>query len=96
VAQRRETGDKLVTIVAGAEVYSGDGGTVQLVPSRFASARDILVVDPDYWAVASLVSLKVEDLAKTGLATRKVMHQEVALVCRNEAASGAIRDVQTT
>jgi hypothetical protein len=93
-AQRRETGDKLVTIVAGAEVYVGDGGTVQLVPSRFASTRDALVVDPDYWAVAELDSLKVIDLAKTGLANRKALYQEVTLVCRNERASGAIRDIQ--
>jgi hypothetical protein len=34
------------------------------------------------------------DLAKTGLATRKAIHCESTLVCRNEAASGAIRDVQ--
>lgn len=93
-AQRRETGDKLVTIVAGAEVYSGDGGTVQLVPSRFSSARDVFVVDPEYWAIGELDSLKIKDLATTGLATRKALYQEVALISRNEAASGVIRDVQ--
>lgn len=94
VAQRRETGTKLITIVAGAEVYTGDGGTVNLVPSRFMSARDTLVLDPEYWAIADLDSLKVIDLAKTGLATRKALYQESTLVCRNEAASGAIRDLQ--
>jgi hypothetical protein len=96
VAQRREAGTDLITIVAGAEVYTGDGGSVQLVPSRFMSARDALVVDPEYWAVADLDSLKVIDLAKTGLATRKALYQESTLVCRNEAASGAIRDIQIT
>jgi hypothetical protein len=94
VSQRRETGTKLITIVAGAEVYTGDGGSVNLVPSRFMSARDTLVIDPEYWAIADLDSLKIIDLAKTGLATRKALYQESTLVCRNEAASGAIRDIQ--
>lgn len=89
--QRRETGDKKATIVAGADVYVSDFGEVQFVPSRFCSANDALVIDPDYWAVAELDSLKVIDLAKTGLATRKAMYQEVTLVSRNEAASAAIR-----
>lgn len=90
---RRESGDKPLTIVAGADIYVSDAGNVQFVPSRFCSARDALVIDPDYWAVAQLDSLKVFDLATTGLATRKAMRQEVALVSRNEAASAAIRDL---
>jgi len=90
---RRESGDKRLTIVAGADIYVSDFGEVQFVPSRFCSARDALVIDPDYWAVATLESLKVFDLATTGLATRKAMRQEVTLVCRNEAASAAIRDL---
>lgn len=90
---RRESGDKRLTIVAGADIYVSDAGEVQFVPSRFCSARDALIVDPEYWAVAELDSLKVADLAKTGLATRKAMFQEVTLVCRNQAASGVIRDL---
>lgn len=94
--QRRETGNKRLTIVAGADVYVSDVGEVQFVPSRFSSTRDALVVDPDYWELAYLNPLKIEDLAKTGLATRKAMHMEVTLRCLNEAASGAIADIQTT
>jgi hypothetical protein len=90
---RRESGDKKLTIVAGADIYVSDVGSVQFVPSRFCSARDALIIDPEYWAIAELDSLKVVDLAKTGLATRKAMYQEVALVSRNEAASGCIRDL---
>jgi hypothetical protein len=90
---RRESGDKRLTIVAGADIYVSDAGEVQFVPSRFCSARDAFIVDPEYWAVAELDSLKVVDLAKTGLATRKAMYQEVTLVCRNQAASGVIRDL---
>jgi hypothetical protein len=90
---RRESGDKRLTIVAGADIYVSDAGEVQFVPSRFCSARDALVIDPDYWAVAELDPMKVIDLAKTGLATRKAIYQEVTLVSRNEAASAAVRDL---
>jgi hypothetical protein len=91
--QRRETGDKRVTIVAGADFYVSDFGTVQFVPSRFCSARDALIVDPEYWDISDLDGLTVEDLAQTGLAKRKLMRREWALRCRNEAASGVIRDL---
>ena len=92
-AQRRETGDKKAVIVAGADVYVSDFGDVQFVPSRFCSARDALIVDPEYWDIADLDGLQVEDLAKTGLAKRKLMRREWALRCRNEKASGVVADL---
>lgn len=91
---RRETGNKKIEIIAGADVYVSDFGEVQFVPSRFTTARDALVIDPNYWEVAYLDPLQVDDLAKTGLATRKMMHMEFALKSLNEAASACIRDIQ--
>lgn len=91
--QRRESGDKRLTIVAGADIYVSDVGEVQFVPSRYCSTRDALIIDPDMWAVAELDPLKMIDLATTGLAKRKAMYQEVSLVCRNEAASGVVADL---
>ena len=91
--QRRETGAKKVTIVAGADIYVSDFGEVQFVPSRFCSARDALIVDPDYWELGSLDPLGVQDLAKTGLSTRKMLSVEWALKCLNEAASGVVADL---
>lgn len=91
--QRRETGNKRITIVAGADVYVSDVGEVQFVPSRFCSTRDALVVDPDYWELAYLDPLQMTDLAKTGLAKRKALYMEVTLRSLNEAASGVIADL---
>ncbi|HEY6868835.1 MAG TPA: DUF5309 domain-containing protein [Novosphingobium sp.] len=90
---RRETNDKRITIVAGADFYLSDFGEVQFTPSRFCSTRDALIVDPEYWSINDLDGLVVEDLAQTGLAKRKLMRREWALVCRNQAASGVIRDL---
>jgi len=91
--QRRETGNKKATIIAGADVYVSDFGEVQFVPSRFCSARDALIVDPEYWELGILDPLGVSDLGKTGLATRKLMQTEWALKCLNEAASGVVADL---
>ena len=90
---RRESGSKKLTIVAGADVYVSDFGEVMFVPDRFASARDALVVDPEYWDVGIGDALKVMPLAKTGLADRRAMYAEVALRCLNQAASGVIADL---
>lgn len=91
--QRRETGNKRATIVAGADIYVSDFGEVQFVPDRFASARDALIVDPEYWDVGVGEGMTTFDLAKTGLADRKAIRSEVALRCLNQAASGAVRDL---
>lgn len=90
---RRESGNKRLTIVAGADIYVSDFGEVQFVPDRFASARDALIVDPEYWDVGIGQAMTTVNLAKTGLAERKALHAEVALRCLNEAASGCIRDL---
>lgn len=90
---RRETNDKRITIVAGADFYVSDFGEIQFTPSRFCSTRDALIVDPEYFDIADLDGLVVEDLAQTGLAKRKLMRREWALRCRNEKASGVIRDL---
>ena len=91
--QRRETGNKRATIVAGADIYVSDFGEVQFVPDRFASARDALIVDPEYWDVGVGEDMVTFDLAKTGLADRKAIRCEVALRCLNQAASGVVRDL---
>jgi len=91
--QRRETGNKKATIVAGADIYVSDFGEVQFVPSRFSSTRDALIVDPEYWEIGTLDPLGVQDLAKTGLSTRKMLSVEWALKCLNEAASGVVADL---
>lgn len=90
---RREAGNSKLTIVAGADIYVSDFGEVQFVPDRFASARDALIVDPEYWDVGIGDALKVMPLAKTGLAERRAMYAEVALRCLNQAASGVVADL---
>ena len=90
---RRETGDKAITIVAAADIYLSDFGPVQFVPDRFADARSALIIDPEYWDIAIGEDLMTDDLAKTGLATRKYLRTEVALRCLNQASAGVVADL---
>ena len=79
--------------MAGADVYQSDFGKISFVPDRFASARDALIVDPEYWDIAVGEDMTTFDLATTGLAKRKGMRTEVALRCLNQAASGVVADL---
>ena len=99
--QRRETGNKKATIVAGADVYVSDVGEIQLVPSRFtfgpagsaSSGRDVLIIDPSLWSESTLEPSQRRKLATTGLADRMAMYCDKALRCHNEAGNSVIRDV---
>jgi len=91
--QRREAGNKRLTIVAGADFYVSDVGEVQFVPSRFTSSRDALVVDPEYWEIAYLDPMQRRPLAVTGLADREALYLEATLRSLNEGASGAVSDL---
>jgi hypothetical protein len=90
---RRDSGNDKLTIVAGADVYVSDFGKISFVPDRFASARDALIVDPEYADLAVGEEITPFDLATTGLAKRKALRTELTLRCLNEAAHGAIRDL---
>ena len=90
---RRESSNDRLTIIAGADVYVSDFGKIAFVADRFASARDALIVDPEYMDLAVGESLQPFDLATTGLAKRKALRTELTLRMLNQAAHGAVRDL---
>lgn len=81
---------------ASISVYESDWGELDIIPNRFMRARDLLVLQLDMWAVAYLRTLKLHDLAKTGDTERKQLIVEYTLESRNEAASGAVWDLNTS
>ena len=87
-----QTGGKLSTIVAGADAYASDFGTLRLVINLFSRERTVHVLDMDYWAIAYLRKFERTKLAKTGDADRMALLSEYTLVSRNEAASGKVVD----
>lgn len=93
-SQRQDANGKKITIVAGADAYVSDFGVLQFVPDRFASARDALIVDPEYVNVAVGEAVTPFDLAQTGLAKRKALRTELTLEITHEGALGCVRDLQ--
>lgn len=91
---RRETGDKKLKIIAGADVYVSDVGEIMFVPDRFCSTRDVLIADPSLWEIAVLDPMQRRQLATTGLADREALYTEVALKCHNQIGNAVIADVQ--
>ncbi len=94
--QRRETGNKRATIVAGADVYVSDFGEVNMVYSQFSRSRSALVVDPDMWKLCYYQPFKTEALAKTGHSERKLLSVEFTLEACNELSSGCVADLTTS
>lgn len=94
----RETGStaKGTKIVGAADIYVHDFGEVRIVPDRFSRDQTVLILDMDYWAIASLRGMTKEKLAKTGDSERWHLLTELTLESRNEAASAKITDVHGT
>lgn len=90
------TSAKGTRIIGGADIYVSDFGEHQIVPSRFSRDQTVLVLDLDYWAVASLRGMTKEKLAKTGDSDDWHLLTELTLESRNEAASAKITDVDGT
>ena len=83
-------------IVAAADAYVSDFGTLKVVPSRFNRDRTLGILDMNYWAIAYLRPFQSLQLAVTGDSTQRMILAEYCLVSRNEAASGKVTDLATS
>jgi hypothetical protein len=86
------------TIVAAADVYLSDFGTVSVVPNRFMTSTNncdetAFVLDPDMAAVAFLRPFQTNELAVTGDNESTQLLCEYTLEVRNQAAHGIIADL---
>lgn len=90
------TGTKEPSIIGAASVYVGDFGTVTVVPNRFQRERDAFLIDPDYIDVAYLRPYRVESLAKTGDAEKRLLIVDYGLKVGTEKAHGIAADLNVT
>ncbi len=104
------TGDKVTTfrsqdsVTTGnvVEIYQSDFGLLDVVPNRVMKSATaalnnedkVYVIDPEFWAMASLRDLQYVDLAKTGDSDKFQLVAEMTLEARNEASSGAVFDLK--
>ncbi len=82
-------------IVAAVDYYDSDFGRLKVVPNRFQRARDVLVLQMDMFALATLPGRNMVStpLSKTGDSDRRQILSEYTVEVRNEKSSGGIFDV---
>ncbi len=90
------TGDGQATLVGGVDTYISDFDDMNIVASRFSRARDALLLDPEYYALATLRPTFVDRPAKTGDAFKYAVLEECTLEMKNEAAHGVVADLTTS
>lgn len=90
----KDVGDK--TIVNAVDVYVSDYGELAVVPNRFMLNETVLVLQPDMFSVDTYRDFQTNDIAKTGDFESKQLLVEYTLTSKNEAASGAIRDLNVS
>jgi hypothetical protein len=91
--QYQQAQGKVATIVAAADRYVSDYGTLTLVPDRYNSTRDVEVIDNSMLQLLWLRKFKRVELARTGDARKFHIIGEVTLKVNNEAAHGVVADL---
>jgi hypothetical protein len=83
-------------LVFAVDVYETDFGVMKVMPDHFVATDDIFLFQSDLWKLAYLRPLRVEDLAKTGDADKKLLVTEVTLECAAEDGNGYVYDTATS
>jgi hypothetical protein len=86
-------GKKPAVIMGAADFYVSDFGTVAMIPHPYGLTRDVLIADPDMFALATLRPWFTQKLATTGDNEQFQMIGEYTLECKNEKAHAAIADL---
>jgi hypothetical protein len=102
----RETApsESAATALGSVNVFVTDFGVVlQMIPNRLQQPYgvdpdvvDVYLIDPMYLRKGKLHGLRVEPLAKTGLADKRQIAVDYTLKVLNEEAHGVIADVDQT
>ena len=98
--QRYETPkSSQTTIVAAADMYLSDFGSISVVPNRqmaragAAVARNAYLIDPRMVSLGVFDDIQIAKPAKTGDAEKRVLVTEYTLLVNNEAAHGVAADI---
>lgn len=87
---------KATAIIASADVYVSDFGTLRAIPNRFQRERDGWILDWEMLSQRQLRPMKTIKLAKTGDATKSYIRVEYTLQVKQEAGLGIAADLTTT
>jgi len=92
-ADAKDFGTEGKKIINAVSLYESDYGAMKVVPNRWLRARDVLVLEMDYWKIATLRPMRNTEIAKTGDAEKRQVIMEAGLCAANESASGIVADL---
>ncbi len=87
---------KPTAIIAAADVFVSDFGTLTVMPSRFQRERDAWLFDPRWLAIVHLRPFHRIKLARTGDAEKRMLQVEWGLKVKQEAGLGLCADLNTS
>lgn len=87
---------KPTAIIASADVYVSDFGTLRVVPNRFQRERDGWILDWELLRLRFLRPFMTEKLAKTGDAEKRMLLAEYTLQVDQEAGLGLAADLNAS
>lgn len=77
-------------VVGGVDIYISDFGSHKVVLDRFMGQTAVLALDPEYFGIAWLDPIRIEDIAKTGDALKKHIVCEWTAVMMNPDAHAQV------
>jgi len=80
-------------IIGGMDIYVSDFGEMAVVPNRFQRARDVWLLDPEYYKLAYLRPFTQREVASTSDGEQRAIIVEYTLQVDNELALGAVYDL---
>jgi hypothetical protein len=89
----QQTTAKVAAIIGAADIYVSDFGIIRIIANRWQRARDGWLLDTDYAGFGYLRPFKVEPLAKTGDAEKRMLLVEWGLKVHTERAHALIADL---
>lgn len=85
-----------ITAIGAADVYITDYGKMEIIPNRFQREDDVFIFDPEHWAVSYLDGYQTHKIAKSGDSEKRMLVVDWGVVCREEAGSGIVADIDET
>lgn len=80
-------------IMAGADVYKGDFGDVQIKGHPYGLTRDCLIYDPTMFKVLYLDGYKTKEIGMNADGDQFLMTAEATLQCSNQRAHAVVADL---
>jgi hypothetical protein len=99
VPLRHEIKSGQAKIIAAADTYLSDFGTITVVPNRQMAragatvARNAFLIDPKMVQMGVFRDITMNKPAKTGDSEKRVLNVEYTLIVKNEAAHGCAADL---